>query len=54
MPSSVIVSTCRTPIGSFLGSLATLKATELGAIVIQNAVQRAGLQPDQIEQVVMG
>ncbi|MDO8494142.1 MAG: thiolase family protein [Deltaproteobacteria bacterium] len=54
MQPSVIVSTCRTPIGSFLGSLSSLKATELGAIAIQNAVQRAGLQSKQIEQVIMG
>lgn len=54
MPNSVIVSTCRTPVGSFLGSLASLKATELGAIAIREGVKRAGLKPDQIDEVIMG
>lgn len=54
MPKSVIVSACRTPIGSFLGSLSTLKATELGAIAVREAVARAGLKPEQVEEVVMG
>lgn len=54
MPNSVIVSACRTPIGSFLGSLVSSKATELGAIVVREAVKRAGLKPDQIDEVIMG
>lgn len=54
MQKSVIVSACRTPIGSFLGSLSSLKATELGAIAIREALRRAGLKPEQVEEVVMG
>ena len=51
---SVIVSACRTPIGSFLGNLSTLKTTELGALAIKEAVRRSGLKADQIEEVIMG
>lgn len=54
MPNSVIVSACRTPVGSFLGGLSAKKATELGAIAIREAVRRAGLKPDQIDEVIMG
>ncbi|MBI4125453.1 MAG: thiolase family protein [Deltaproteobacteria bacterium] len=54
MPSSVIVSACRTPVGSFLGGLASQKATELGAAVVREAVRRAGLKPDQVEEVILG
>lgn len=54
MPKSVIVSACRTPIGSFLGGLSAKKATELGAICVKEALQRSGLKPAQIEQVIMG
>lgn len=49
-----IVSAVRTPIGSFGGSLRDFSATELGAIAIKAAVQRAGLQPEQIDEVLMG
>ncbi|MDO8526725.1 MAG: thiolase family protein [Deltaproteobacteria bacterium] len=52
--NTVIVSACRTPIGSFLGSLASLKTTELGARVVREAVQRAGLKPEQVDEVIMG
>jgi len=51
---SVIVSAARTPIGSFLGSLASLSATKLGAIAIKEAVKRAGIQPELVEEVIMG
>lgn len=54
MKNSVIVSACRTPIGSFQGSLSPFKAPELGAIVINEAVARANLKPKQIEEVIMG
>lgn len=50
----VIVSFARTPIGSFNGALSRLKATELGAIVVRKAVERAGLQPHDIEELFMG
>ncbi|MBC7720458.1 MAG: acetyl-CoA C-acyltransferase [Pedobacter sp.] len=49
-----IVSAVRTPIGSFGGTLKDFSATQLGAIAIKAAVERAGLQPDQIEEVLMG
>jgi acetyl-CoA C-acetyltransferase len=54
MKEVVIVSATRTPIGSFGGGLATLSATQLGAIVIKSAVQKAGLKPGQIQEVYMG
>src|ERR1700710_1989754 len=54
MKDVVIVAATRTPIGSFGGSLAPLSATQLGAIVIKSAVERAGLKPDQIQEVFMG
>src|SRR5690606_36638314 len=50
----VIVSVARTPMGGMLGSLSGLAAHELGAVAIKAAVERAGLQPDQVDQVIMG
>lgn len=50
----VIVGAARTPIGAFQGALSSLKAPELGAIAIKAALERAGLKPEQIEQVFMG
>jgi len=49
-----IVSAVRTPIGSFGGVLKDLSATKLGAIAIKGAVEKAGLQPSQIDEVLMG
>lgn len=49
-----IVSATRTPIGSYLGTLSSVPAPRLGASVIQAAVERAKLTPDQIEEVYMG
>ena len=49
-----IISAVRTAIGSFGGSLKDLPATQLGAIAIKAAVERAGLKPDQVEEVYMG
>lgn len=49
-----IVSAVRTPLGSFGGSLKDFSATQLGAIAIKAAVERAGLQPNQIQEVIMG
>jgi acetyl-CoA C-acetyltransferase len=54
MKEVYIVSATRTPIGSFGGSLASLSATQLGAIVIKSAVEKAGLQPADIQEVYMG
>ncbi len=50
----VIVSACRTPIGNFLGSLSPLRAHELGAIAIAEAVKRAGIDKQDIDEVIMG
>ncbi|XP_044008409.1 acetyl-CoA acetyltransferase, mitochondrial isoform X1 [Aphidius gifuensis] len=50
----VIVSATRTPIGSFQGSLSSLSATKLGAIAIQAAIERAGIDKQQIQEVYMG
>jgi acetyl-CoA C-acetyltransferase len=54
MKEVYIVSATRTPIGSFGGGLALLSATQLGALVIKSAVERAGLQPSDIQEVYMG
>src|SRR2546428_12829101 len=49
-----IVSACRPAIGEFLGGLSPLRAPELGAIVIREAVSRAGIEPALTEEVLMG
>ena len=54
MSRSVIVSTARTPFGRLGGSLATYPATELGAIVIRAALERAGIEPGEVEYVIVG
>lgn len=54
MKEVVIVSAVRTPIGSFNGSLAGVGATQLGAIVIAEAVKRAGIQKTDVNEVIMG
>jgi acetyl-CoA C-acetyltransferase len=54
MKEVYIVSATRTPIGSFGGGLASLSATQLGAVVIKSAVEKAGLQPSDIQEVYMG
>ena len=54
MEDIVIVSATRTAVGKFGGALAKTPATELGAIVIREAIARAGLQADQIGEVIMG
>lgn len=50
----VIVAAVRTPIGRYLGGLSSLPAPRLGAIAIREAIRRAGIEPDQIEEVLMG
>ena len=50
----VIVSAVRTAIGSFMGSLASLSAPELGAIVITEALKRAGLDKSEVDEVILG
>jgi acetyl-CoA C-acetyltransferase len=51
---AVILSAVRTPIGKFLGGLAPLPATELGAKVVAEAIRRAGIDPDQVDEAIMG
>ena len=53
-PDVFIVGAARTPIGKFLGALATLKASDLGAIAIREAMARAGVAGDQVDEVLMG
>ena len=50
----VIVSGARTATGRFLGSLAGVRAPDLGAIAIKAAVERAGIEPSDVEEVLMG
>src|SRR5256712_4056759 len=52
--TAVILSACRTPIGKYLGGLATLPAPRLGALVIRDAVRRAGIEPGTVDEVIMG
>ena len=54
MDQPVILSAVRTAIGKFMGSLAPFAATQLGGIVVQEAVARAGLDPAQVDEVIMG
>jgi acetyl-CoA C-acetyltransferase len=54
MTNAVILSACRTPIGSFGGSLKDLTAADLGAIVIREAIARAGINAADIGDVIMG
>ncbi|MFP5227669.1 MAG: acetyl-CoA C-acetyltransferase [Acidobacteriota bacterium] len=54
MDPVVIVSGVRTPVGKFQGSLSDVPATRLGAVVVREAVNRAGLQPGQIDECIMG
>lgn len=54
MKEAVIVSAVRTPLGSFNGSLGTIGATKLGAIVIEEAVKRAGIEKEHVNEVIMG
>jgi acetyl-CoA C-acetyltransferase len=50
----VVVSACRTPMGRFLGNLSQFTAPELGAVVVAEAVKRAGVDPSLIDEVLMG
>jgi acetyl-CoA C-acetyltransferase len=54
MEQIVIVSGVRTPVGKFQGSLSDVTATRLGAIVVREAIRRAKLQPQQIDECIMG
>ena len=54
MSRPVIVAACRTPIGKHLGGLSSLSATDLGAKAIAEAVRRAGIDADAVQEVIMG
>src|SRR6202051_668447 len=54
MEDVVIVSAVRTPIGKFQGSLSDLSAPQLGAIVVREAVKRAGIDPNSVDECIMG
>ena len=54
MKEAVIVSGVRTPLGSFNGSLGNIGATKLGAVVIEAAVERAGINKEAVNEVIMG
>jgi len=50
----VILSGCRTPIGSFGGAFKDVSAVELGTVAVREAVRRAGVRPDRIDEVILG
>jgi acetyl-CoA C-acetyltransferase len=50
----VIISACRTPVGKFQGSLSSFTAPQLGALVVKEGVRRAHLQPEQVDECIMG
>ncbi len=54
MKNTYILSAARTPIGSFMGSLSSFSATDLGAIAIKEAIARAGIKADQVSETIMG
>lgn len=54
MKKSVIVAAKRTPVGSFLGSLASLEVSELGKIVIESLLTQSGIEPSLVDEVIMG
>jgi len=54
MENPVILSAVRTPIGKFMGGLSPLQATELGAKAVSEAVRRAGIEPKQVDEAIMG
>src|ERR687888_1113431 len=54
MPRTVILSSARTPVGKLGGGLSSLHPTDLGGIAIEAALQRANVEPEQVEHVVMG
>ena len=54
MREAVIISAVRTPIGKFQGSLTPFSAVDLGACVVREAVRRAGIEPGQVDEIIMG
>jgi acetyl-CoA C-acetyltransferase len=51
---AVIISAVRTPTGKFQGALKGFSATELGALVVAESVRRAGVKPEDVDEVIMG
>jgi acetyl-CoA C-acetyltransferase len=54
MENTVILSAVRTPVGKFLGGLSPLAATRLGAVAVRAAVERAGIDPNLVDEIIMG
>ncbi|MCK5485669.1 MAG: acetyl-CoA C-acyltransferase, partial [Desulfobacterales bacterium] len=54
MKEAVIVSAVRTPLGSFNGTLANMGGTQLGALVIEEAINRAGIPKKEVNEAIMG
>ena len=54
MKDLYVVSCCRTAVGSFQGSLANIPASDLGAVVVKAALERAGLKPEQVDELMFG
>ena len=54
MDEAVILSACRTPVGTLLGDLSTVSAPDLGAVATREAVRRAGIAPETVDEVIMG
>ena len=54
MDQAVILSAVRTPIGKFQGGLSPLSATQLGARAVAEAVRRAGIEPQTVDEIIMG
>lgn len=54
MSDAYLIAGCRTPIGKFLGGLSSIPAPRLGAIAVAEAVRRAGLAPERVDEVIMG
>src|ERR1700756_4397590 len=51
---AVIISAVRTPVGKLLGALKSFKATELGAMVVRESAKRARIDPEDVDEVIMG
>lgn len=54
MKEAFIISACRTPVGKFLGALTPFSAVQLGTLVVEEAVRRAGISPLRVDEVIMG
>jgi acetyl-CoA C-acetyltransferase len=54
MKEAVILSAARTPVGRFLGVFKDLSAVDLGVIAARAAIERAGIEPSSVEEVIMG